>query len=164
MFAAWFSVFLSFFFVFFVFFFFSKFSDAFRQTSTLYSVMIDICLFGREISDLVRVFGTSLRFYPTFVSRAGIIIRPVVVVEGDARRIFVATTTFRSLHAVQKIRQSLVLLRCSVSGRRTRRSDLGSRVLVGDQSDRTYELGKCSSTVASFPRCASDWQRTRRDF
>lgn len=97
MFTAWFSVFLSlsFFFVFFVFFFFSKFLDAFHQTSTLYSIcMIDICLFGREISDLVRVFGTSLRLILHSSVARGLFIRPVViVVEGNARRIFVATTT-----------------------------------------------------------------------
>lgn len=42
--------------------------------------MIDICLFGREISDLIRVFGTSLHFILLSSVARGLFIRPVVVV------------------------------------------------------------------------------------
>lgn len=51
--------------------------------------MIDICLFGREISDLVRVSsGDEPAFFLSYFhqSRGDYFIRPVVVVvEGDAR-------------------------------------------------------------------------------
>lgn len=88
--------------------------------------MIDICLFGREISDLVRVFGTSLRFILLSSVARGLFIRPVVVVENDARRIFIATAiSFAAYGTKDCVSLSYYGDRQAVlSDRRTRRSDL----------------------------------------
>lgn len=92
--------------------------------------MIDICLFGREISDLVRVFGTSLRFILLSSVARGLFVRPVVVViEGDARGGLRRDDYVARCVAVQKIPFAPLVLRrssgCSVRPtRRTRRSGL----------------------------------------
>lgn len=113
--------------------------------------MIDICLFGREISDLVRVSsGRACVFILLSSVTRGLFIRPVVVVEGDARRIFVATAVcvrrmrykrFVSL-SYYGDRQAVV---CLADGHDDPAS---SRVLVEDQSDRSWT--DFSSAVASF--------------
>lgn len=84
------SLFFSFFFVFFVVFFFFK---VFRRAPCI-AYDWHLSFWERDIGPR-PCFRDEPVFYPTFVSRARIIIRPVVVVvvvEGDARRIFVATT------------------------------------------------------------------------
>jgi len=150
MFAAIFLFFLYFFFVF----FFSKFSDAFRQTSTLYSVWLTFVFLGERYRTSSASLGRACILSYFHQSRGDYLSVP----SSSSRGIFIATTKsfaayeyrrFASLSYYDNRRS------CSVLPTDMADDPALSRVLVEDQSVRMYELGKFSSVMTSFPRFAS---------
>lgn len=120
--------------------------------------MIDICLFGREISDLVRVFGTSLRFILLSSVARGLFVRPVVVViEGDARGGLRRDDYIVRCVAVQKIpfatrTTAIAGLFCPADA-----TDTTIRPRRGSSSriNQTGRTSRANFPLTSFPRSAS---------
>lgn len=122
--------------------------------------MIDICLFGREISDLVRVFGTSLRFILLSSVARGLFVRPVVVViEGDARGGLRRDDYIVRCVAVQKIpfatrTTAIVGLFCPADATR-RTMTIRPRRGSSSRINQTGRTSRANFPLTSFPRSAS---------
>lgn len=88
--------------------------------------MIDICLFGREISDLVRVFGTSLRFI-----LLSSVARGLLSVPSSSSRVTRAGSSSRRVYSFaacgtkdSSVSHTMVIVRLFCPADGTRRSDL----------------------------------------
>jgi len=127
--------------------------------------MIDICLFGRDIGPRPRLRDEPA-FYPTFISHAGIIIRPivVVVVERSSRDLrcddYIVRCERYKKFGKESVSRTIAIvgLFCPTNGHDDQ-VEGPRRRSIGCTSSTNFSLG-----IKIFPRFASsNWQRTRRD-
>jgi len=132
--------------------------------------MIDICLFGRDIGSRPRLRDEPA-FYPTFISRAGIIIRPivvVVVVEESSRDLRCDDYIVRC-ERYKKFGKELVSLspqRSSSCSVRPTDTTIRSRRRSSSRINRMYEFGKFFSWHhfrALHRRTGNEHDETPRD-
>lgn len=165
MFAAWFSAF----FIFFLSFsFFSKCSNAYRQTSTLYSIWLTFVFLGERYRSRPRLRDEPA-FYFTFVSLTrGLLSVPPSSSGMTPRGIFIAMTTLFASCGTKDLLGSRVGDRWAVPfSWRTRLDPVRSDPYWGYRSDRTYGsvlifLFRKRADNA-YVRLSSNWQRTRRE-